>query len=104
MVYNVNHDGHHKARMVADGHLMLVPINSVYLGVVLLCGLHTLVFLAESNNFLETWSMDIGNAYLEDETKEKVYFIAGPEFGNLAGYTLLIIHKALYGLCSSGTC
>ena len=39
--------------------------------------------------------------YLEAETKEKVSFIAGPEFGDLAGHTLIIV-KALYGLRSSG--
>jgi hypothetical protein len=32
---------------------------------------------------------------------EKVYFIAGPEFGNRAGHTMVIM-KALYGLRSSG--
>jgi hypothetical protein len=56
--------------------------------------------LAELND-LQTWSTDIGNAYLEAETKEKVFFIAGPEFGDLAGHTLVIV-KALYGLRSSG--
>ena len=45
--------------------------------------------------------MDIGNAYLEFVTKEKVYIIAGPEFGDREGHTL-IIRKALYGLKSSG--
>ena len=44
---------------------------------------------------------DTGNAYLEAKTKEKVGFTAGPEFGPLAGHTLLI-YKALYGLRSSG--
>ena len=44
---------------------------------------------------------DVGNAYLTSKTKEKVYIIAGPEFGELEGYTLLI-DKALYGLCTSG--
>ena len=44
---------------------------------------------------------DIGNAYLEAYTKEKVYCIAGPEFGDLAGHTLVIV-KALYGLRTSG--
>ena len=58
------------------------------------------MFLAELNG-LESWSTDIGNAYLEAETKEKVYIIAGPEFGELEGHTL-IIFKALYGLKSSG--
>ena len=44
---------------------------------------------------------DMGNAYLESYTQEKVYFIAGAEFGHHAG-TTYIIEKALYGLCSSG--
>jgi hypothetical protein len=34
---------------------------------------------------------------------EKVCIIAGPEFGNLQGH-VMIIYKALYGLCSSGAC
>ncbi len=52
------------------------------------------MFLAELNH-LETWATDIGNAYLEAETQEKVYIIAGPEFGELEGY-ILVIHKALW--------
>jgi hypothetical protein len=52
---------------------------------------------------LELWGADIGNAYLEALTKEKVYIIGGPEFGDLSGHTLLIF-KALYGLRSSGLC
>jgi hypothetical protein len=63
-------------------------------------GLRTLVFLAELNG-LETWATDIGNAYLEAETRERVYIIAGAEFGELEGHTL-VIFKALYGLRSSG--
>jgi hypothetical protein len=100
LVYDCKHDGRHKARMVADGHLTDVPLDSVYSGVVSLRGIRTLVFLAELNG-LETWSTDIGNAYLEAETKERVYIAAGPEFGDLEGHTL-VIFKALYGLRSSG--
>ena len=40
---------------------------------------------------------DIGNAYLEAYTSEKVYVIAGPEFGDLEGH-IFVIRKALYGL------
>jgi hypothetical protein len=61
-----------------------------------------LIFLAELNG-LQTWDTGIGNAYLEAKTNEKVYIIAGPEFGDLEGH-LLIIYKALYGLRSSGLC
>jgi len=83
-----------------SGHLTEVPLDSVYSGVVSLHGLRTLVFLAELNG-LETWATYIGNAYLEAETKERVYIIAGAEFGDLEGHTL-VIFKALYGLRSSG--
>jgi hypothetical protein len=47
------------------------------------------------------WATDIGNAYLEANTTEKVCIKAGPEFGELQG-NLLIIDKALYGLWPSG--
>ena len=57
-------------------------------------------FLAELNK-LKLWATDIGNAYLEAETREKLCIHAGPEFGKLQGHTLSI-HKALYGLRSSG--
>ena len=40
---------------------------------------------------------DISSAYLEAYTSEKIYIKAGPEFGDLEGYLLLVI-KALYGL------
>ena len=99
-VFAVKHDGRHKARLVADGHLTDAPIDSVYSGVVSLRSLRIVVFLAELNK-LELWGADIGNAYLEAKTKEKVYIIGGTGFGELEGHTL-VIFKALYGLKSSG--
>ena len=100
LVFDVKHDGRHKARLVADGHLTDVPIDSVYSRVVSLRGFRLALFLAELNK-LETWATDIGNAYLEAETSEKVYIEAGPEFGNRYCH-FLIVRKALYGLRSSG--
>ena len=99
-VYAVKHDGRYKARLVAGGHLTDTPIDSVYSSVVSLRGLRFVIFLGELNG-LGIWATDIGNAYLESKTKEKVCIIAGPEFGELEGH-LLIISKALYGLRSSG--
>ena len=37
-VYDVKHDGRHRARLVAGGHLTDIPVDSVYSGVVSLCG------------------------------------------------------------------
>jgi hypothetical protein len=65
-----------------------IPINSVYSGVVSLKSLSMVIFLTELND-LETWATDMGNAYLEAERSEKV-IIAGPEFGELVGHTLVI--------------
>ena len=51
---------------------------------------------------MEPWATDIGNAYLEALTSEKVCIRAGPEFGpDLEGHSL-IIYKELYGLQLSG--
>jgi hypothetical protein len=100
LVFDVKHDGRHKVRCVADGHLTDIPLDSVYSGVVSLRGLRMMLFLAELNQ-LDVWATDVGNAYLEAETKEKIYIIAGSEFGNREGH-ILIIKKALYGLRSSG--
>jgi len=100
MAYAVKHDGLHKARLVAGGHLTETPIDSVYSSVVSLRGVRLLAFIGELND-LKRWSTDIRNAYLETYTKEKVYIIAGLEFGDREGH-VLIISKALYGLHSNG--
>ncbi len=100
IVYAVKHDGRHKARLVAGGHLTDTPIDSVYSSVVSLRGIRLLTFIAELND-MHCWATDIGNAYLESFTQEKVYIVAGDEFGERAGHTL-IISRALYGLKSSG--
>jgi Reverse transcriptase (RNA-dependent DNA polymerase) len=63
-------------------------------------GFRIVLFLAELNH-LEIWATDIGNAYLKAYTTEKVYIIAGLEFGEREGH-ILVISKALYGLRSSG--
>jgi len=99
-VFDVKHDGRHKARLVAGGHLTQPPLESVHSGVVSLRSIRIVVFLAELNG-LEVFNADVGNAYLEAKTKEKVYIIGGEGFGDLEGCTL-IIYKALCGLRTSG--
>ena len=72
LVFDVKHDGRHKTRLVANGHLTDVPLDSVYSGVVSLRGIRMLVFLSELNG-LKTWTTDIDNAYLEAVTSAKAY-------------------------------
>ena len=100
LIFAVKHDGRHNARLVAGAHLTPDPIESIYSGVVSIRSLRLVIFLAKLNN-LEIWGADIGNAYLEAKTKEKLYVVAGPEFEELEGH-ILVIYKALYGLKSSG--
>jgi hypothetical protein len=75
-------------------------MESIYSGVVSLQGEHMVTFLSELNG-MELWATDIGNAYLEAYMAEKLYIVAGPEFGELKGH-MLIISKELYGLITSG--
>ena len=100
MLFAKKHCGRNKARFVAGGHRTGTPVDSVYSGVASILGIRLVTFLAEHND-LKLWSTDIGNAYLESYTEEKVCFYAGQEFGELEGH-LMIISKALYGLKSSG--
>jgi hypothetical protein len=93
LVFDVKHDGCHKARYVAGGHLTNVPNASVYSGVVSLRGLRMVAFLSELNG-LDLWATNIGNAYLEARTSELLFIVAGPEFGDLEGH-MLVIYKAL---------
>ena len=62
LIFAVKHDGRHKARLVAGGHLTPDPIESIYSGVVSIRSLRLVIFLAKLNN-LEVWGADIGNAY-----------------------------------------
>ena len=57
------------------------------------------LFLADLNQ-LNIWAIDIINAYLEGKISKKVSIIIGNEFGERESFTL-IIHKSLYGFCSS---
>ena len=44
---------------------------------------------------------EVGNAYLQALTKEKLFIVGGPEFEELQGH-VLVMHKALYGTRSGG--
>ena len=77
LIFAVKYDGRHKARLVVDGHLTPDPLESIHSGVVSLRNLRLVIFLGKLNN-LELWGADIGNAYLEAVTQEKLYIVAGP--------------------------
>ena len=89
-----------KARYVADGHKTDPPATLTYASVVSRDSVR-LFFLLAALNDLKVAACDIEGAYLTADCREKIYIIAGPEFGSEKGL-LFIIRKALYGLKSSG--
>jgi hypothetical protein len=98
IIYAVKHDGRHKAQFVAGGHLTTETVESVYSGVVSIRGL-CLVMLLNELNGLEIYTADVGNAYLEAYTREKVSFVAGPEFKPFGLYGNVLIIDTLWTSC-----
>ena len=89
-----------KARMVAGGHQTVTPAALTYASVVSRDSVRIALMIAALND-LDILAADIQNAYLTAQCKEKIYTIAGPEFGSDEGKIFIIV-RALYGLKSSG--
>ena len=98
-VFDVKFDLRRKARLVAGGHTTTPSSEDIYSGVVSIENVRIALMLADANH-MEVVAADVGNAFLYGETKEKLYTIAGPEFGEYSG-CLMIIVKSLYGLRTS---
>ena len=88
-----------KARYVSGGHLRDPPSSMTYVSVV---GRETvrIAFLVAALNGLKVLARDIQNAYLNEFTKEKIYYGAGDEWKADEG-KIIVITRALYGLKSS---
>ena len=100
MIFTVKMDLTRKARLVADGHRTDPPKDMTFSSVVSRDSVR-IAFLLAALNDLDVLAADVQNAYLNAGTNEKLYIIAGKEFGNNAGRPALIV-RALYGLKSSG--
>jgi hypothetical protein len=68
-VIDVKHDGRHKARLVADGHLTQILLDSVYSFVVSLRGFRLVLFLAELNQDFVGMDMTTMFRYTNNMTK-----------------------------------
>ena len=100
MNFEVKFDLRRKARYVASGN-MTDPLPSMSYSSVVSRESVRIAFLIAALNDLKILAGDIQNAYLNAETKERVWFEAGPEFGDHGGKPILIV-RALYGLRGSG--
>jgi hypothetical protein len=89
-----------KARLVTNGNQTKAPPALTYSSVVSRDSVR-IAFLVAALNDLQLLACDIQTAYLTANCHERIYTIAGPEFGSEAG-SVMIVKKALYGLKSSG--
>lgn len=85
---------------MAGGHKTDLPTSQTYPSVVLQDTVR-IAFVIAALNDLDVMSCDIGNAYLNAPCREKIWCVAGTEFGSNKGKVLLVV-RALYGLKSSG--
>ena len=98
-VYEVKNDLRQKSRLVCDGSRVDAKGLSTRATVVKGISVRLLDLIAHSQD-LRVLCGDIGNAFIQAETNEKVYTRVGNEFGEHAGKIALIV-KALYGLTTS---
>ena len=93
-------DFRRKARFVAGGHMTEAPATLTYASVVSRESVRIALTLAALND-LQVKTADIENAYLTAPVTEKIWCKLGPEFGDEAGKTAIIV-RSLYGLKSAG--
>ena len=92
-------DLRHKARLVAGGHVVDSSMYESYSSVVQTMTVRLLQTVALKHD-LKIVTGDIGNAFVQALTKEKIWSKAGPEFGPKQGCKI-IFERALYGLATS---
>ena len=100
LIFDVKMDLTRKARFVAGGHMTNPPTSMTYASVVSRDSVR-IAFLLAALNKLDVLTGDIGNAYLNAPTQEKIYYRAGLEWGGQMEGAICVIVRALYGLQTS---
>ena len=99
LVYDVKSDLTFKARLVCNGSQVDPWDLSSRATVVKSISVRLMDLIADAQGH-QVLCGDIGNAFIQAKTKEKIYTRVGNEFGDRAGCIALII-RALYGLTTS---
>ena len=100
MIFDVKSDLRRKSRLVAGGHVVDAGELPSYASTVKGVSIRLLFTLAHSRK-LKVMVGDIGQAYINAYTPEKIWTRAGPEFGPSIEGRKILIQKALYGLSTS---
>ena len=98
-VYAVKNDLTYKARLVCDGSRVDLRGLDTRATVVKTLSVRLLNIIADAWN-KQVLTGDIGNAFIQLDTKEKIFTKFVNEFGDLKG-CLAVIVRALYGLTTS---
>ena len=77
--FDVKFDLRCKTCLVAGGNWTDPSDSDIYSGVILIDFIWTAFLVAELND-LKVMAADVGNAYLHEYTREKIYTVAEPEF------------------------
>lgn len=100
MIFDIKkEDFRRKARLVAGGHVVNSSMFESYSSAVQTKSLRLLQTIALNQGF-KIITANIGNAFIQAFTKEKIWTRCGSEFGDNAG-CVAEIKKALYGLSTS---
>lgn len=102
MIFDVKMTLEQKARNVAGGHQTKPTKDHVTFASVVSRHSISIAFLVAALNDLEILSANISGAYLNASAAEKVYTLAGKEFGPAKEGRVVVSTRALYGLRSSG--
>ena len=89
-----------KAKLVEGGHTTKAPSCITYSSVVSCDSLRIALTVAALNKF-DILAFDMQNAHLTEKCREKIWTVAGKEFGYESG-RIMIVRMAPYGMKSSG--
>ena len=98
-VYDIKSDLPYKARLVCNGNQVDPRGMSTRATVVKTVSVRLLDLIASAQG-LKVLCGDIGNAFIQATTNEKIYTRVGNEFGNRSSCIAIIV-KALYGLTTN---
>jgi Reverse transcriptase (RNA-dependent DNA polymerase) len=101
MIFDVKMMLEQKACYIAGGH-QTTPTKDITFASVMSRDSIRIASLVAALNNLDVLSANISGAYLNANAAEKVYTIAGREFGNEKEGQVVVITRPLYGLRSSG--
>eukprot|EP00957_Ditylum_brightwellii_P023711 1789369-Ditylum_brightwellii.AAC.1 len=100
-IFDIKMNFTRKAKFVVGGHMTEPPSSLTYLSVVSRETIRIALTIAALND-LDIMAAGIGNAYLNEPYREKVYFTIGTEFGAKKGQYVVVIWS-LYELKTSGS-